>query len=50
MTGTDEWDSRTEGLRVVSKALKEMTERELEEWKQKMFALLPQWWEVKTND
>jgi hypothetical protein len=37
----EEWDSRTEGLKAVSKILKGMTEEELEEWKQKMYCLLP---------
>ena len=41
MIDTDKLDSRTEGLRVISKALKGMTEEELEEWKQKMYHLLP---------
>ena len=38
-------DSKTKALKVVAKALKEMTEEELEEWKKKMFASLPEWWD-----
>jgi hypothetical protein len=41
MIDTDKYDSKTKALKVVAKALKEMTEEELEEWKQTMFALLP---------
>ena len=41
MIDTDKFDARTEGLKVTTKALKEMSKEEREEWMQKMWTLLP---------
>ena len=41
MIDTNKYDPKTEALKSVTKALKEMTEEELEEWKQKMYRLIP---------